>query len=98
LKYTIELLEAEIDILKDNYKSTKDDVLRTEYSKRVLDLKICLKILKQANEANSENGKLPIEELSDGVAVCPACKIYENNKAYSCCPFCAKRFDRQTDC
>lgn len=45
MDYTIELLEAEIDSLKDAYKSSVSSDLKTEYSRRILSHKRALKLL-----------------------------------------------------
>ncbi|WP_412464227.1 hypothetical protein [Flavobacterium mekongense] len=44
--YTIELLEAEIDSLKDAYKSESNKEMATEYSSRIVEYKKVIRLLK----------------------------------------------------
>lgn len=46
MEYTIELLEAEIDSLKDAYKTSLNTELKREYSRRILSHKRALRKLK----------------------------------------------------
>jgi hypothetical protein len=97
MEYTIELLAAEIDSLKYEYKRESNPEKRTEYSIRIVEHKRALKILKQAN-CVQQSEVTAIPDVS--IAKRKVCRCYEvpPKKDYEKCDTCGKPYEyvRQT--
>jgi len=65
MEHTIALLEAEIDSLKDAYKTTVNEEIKTEYSTRILSHKKAIRILNKFIEKPPKNDKATVIDEFD---------------------------------
>ena len=55
MQKAIDILEVEIESIKDAYKIEKEEAIKREYSKRILSCKNAIKILKKDYKINCIN-------------------------------------------
>lgn len=65
MEHTIAFLQAEIDSLKDAYKTTVNEEIKTEYSTRILSHKKAIRILNKYIEKQPKNDKSTVIDEFD---------------------------------
>lgn len=80
MEYTIALLEAEIDSLKDAYKTSSSEEYKREYSMRIVDHKECLNLLRRSQYCQCQF--VMVMRTDDDTPTCAKCgKIIEELKS-----------------